>query len=553
MKNCKNIRLISFLAITFMLFCITSCDNGAKIKRKFKSDSSIVINFKKDIGIVKKKLFGNNFVGGDPVSCKFMNKRYYGHMDYGEGIWNPKQKVPVKEVVDLAKKAGITIVRFPGGCLTHHYNWKATIGKNRKHFLYGIDEFLKTCEEIGAEAIITVSYFTGNEQDAADLVEYLNGQDDGKHKWAKERAKNGHKEPYDVKYFEIGNEVWHGDHQKIKKVLPEEYARRYLKYYDKMKAVDPSIQIGCILYTRKWNRKVLEKIGRKVDFGIIHTYPAPRVNPSKFVKMTAKEIFKITFITPVAFDEYYFRDVLTLLKKKSGRDIPLAITEYNGGFVQERPVPYRHCLGTALLNAEMLRIFMKPEYNILMANYWNFVNEYWGMVESESSFIKHDYKKPIHYIKRPNYYIYELYNNHFGDVLLDADVTCGFYTISKKEYKPIEKYARRFIGKGVKRDVRSLPYLSVNASRNKNGSEIYLMVINRNMNKNITSTIELKNFVPAQEGDAWILNGPEIDATNEKIHDNVSVIHKKVEINGSSFKFTFEAHSLTAIEIKEKN
>ena len=69
-----------------------------------------------------------------------------------------------------------------------------------------------------------------------------------------------------------------------------------------------------------------------------------------------------------------------LIKEKSGKDLSLAITEYNGWFVQEEPVPYRHCLGTALLNAEILRIFMKPEHKVLMANYWNFVNEYWGMV-----------------------------------------------------------------------------------------------------------------------------------------------------------------------------
>ena len=66
--------------------------------------------------------------------------------------------------------------------------------QEEKAFLYGIDEFLKTCEEVGAEPVITVSYFTGDEQDAADLVEYLKGR---------------------VKYLEIGNEVWHGDHRNM--------------------------------------------------------------------------------------------------------------------------------------------------------------------------------------------------------------------------------------------------------------------------------------------------------------------------------------------------
>jgi len=397
------------MAILFSFNCI-SCTDETNIAENSDGKNKIVTDFRNDIGDVNKKLFGNNFVGYDPVPCKFRDKAYYGHSDYGEGIWNPGEDKSVKEVVNLAKEAGITIVRFPGGCGTHHYNWKAAVGKKRGHFLYGIDEFLKTCAEIGAEPVMTVSYFTGNEQDAADLVEYLNSPNDknnpnGGMDWAAQRAENGHPLPYEVRYFEVGNEVWHGDHQNIKKVLPEEYAKRYLQYYERMKAVDPSIKIGCILHTQDWNLKVLETVKEKIDFGIVHTYPSPEVSSSELAKMSAKDIFRITFINLMALDKCFFQDVLTLLKKKSGRDIPIAITEYNGGFVQEHPIPYRHCLGTALLNAEMLRIFMKPEHNILMANYWDFVNEYWGMVANGFYGNYKTLNKPYH--KRPNYYVYK--------------------------------------------------------------------------------------------------------------------------------------------------
>ena len=59
----------------------------------------------------------------------------------------------------------------------------------------------------------------------------------------------------------------------------------------------------------------------------------------------------------------------------------MAIPEYNGHFVQEKPVPYRQSLANALRNAEHLRIMMKPENRILMANFWQFANEYRGMVQ----------------------------------------------------------------------------------------------------------------------------------------------------------------------------
>ena len=677
----------------------------------YSKDNVITIYYNKEAGLINKKIFGNNFIGYEPSTFENRTKEYYGYSDYGSGIWDLKRNKSVKEVIDLAKNIGLSIIRFPGGGGTHHYNWKNTIGKKRKHFLYGIDEFLKTIEEIGAEPVITVSYFTGNEQDAADLVEYLNAPCDGRHPWADKRAENGHPEPYGVKHFEFGNEVWHGNHRDIKKVLSEEYAHRYLKYYKAMKAVDPSIKIGVVLKNPGWNRRVLETVRDRLDFGIIHTYPKPPVWRKQLKQMQPGEIFSISLAMPILKDETDFQQTLKLLKEKSGRVVPLAITEYNGGFRQEKPVPYRHSLGTALINAELLRIFMKPEYKILVANYWQFSNSYWGMIKSEDDFMTHDYQKPINYIKRPNYYVYELYGKHFGDILIDTDVKSDTYdigvypsfmtgfikrvgarygTIIKKNllnekwkiknfpgvyaveknrvleinFKEPKKFnyfhsikrvkvhpytyyrlsgyirteglvdkegvclevqdgkgwtkthssaatekimgttdwqyvdviyktlsdaesvnviARRIgnegplRGKAFFKDVRlekylppdtRIPYLSVNASKSENGDKVYLMVINKNMDEAITSLIELKDFLPSKKvvttfssirvnsdslrANAWILNGPTVDATNEKKADNVKVIHKEFEIKNNPFEFTFEPHSLTAIEIERE-
>jgi len=515
------------------------------------ADNLITVWYDKEIGDVNKRVFGNNIIAYDPMTYEDWAKEYYGYSDYGAGIWMPQSRKTVKEVVNLAREAGISVLRFPGGCGTHHYNWKNTIGKKRKHFLYGIDEFLKTCEEIGAEPIITLSYFTGDEQDAADLVEYLNAPHDGSNRngsidWAAERAKNGHPKPYQVKYFEVGNEVWHGDHRNIKAVLPGEYGRRYLKYYEAMKRIDPAIEIGTILRKQDWNREVLEIIQDKIDFAVIHTYPAPAYG-SILGKMPPPEIFSTALAIPMLQVEYNYQEILKLLREKSNKDVPLAITEYNGKFLQENPVPYRHCLGTALLNAELLRIFLKPENRILMANYWNFNNGYTGMIKSKDDFMKHNYQKPIEYVKRPNYYVYELYHKHFGDKLLDVAVSSESYIINPM--KLYNKELREFYAMLYNFNIR-VPYLSVNASKDKNDSKLYIMVINRDLDKSITSKIVLQDFLPAEKASAWILNGPGIDATNEKHPLNVRVKQANLQLRDASFEFTFEPHSLTALEIE---
>lgn len=275
--------LLTMKTITVLVFFLLNSTTSIFV---FADDNKIIVYSNQEIGETNKNIFGNNLLGYEGIPS-----------NSGYGIWNWRRNEPVQGVVNLAKEAGISILRFPGGCGSHDYNWKNTVGLKRNHFLYGMDEFLKTCEKVGAEAIITLSYFTGNEHDDADLVEYLNSPNNGSNPnggidWAKKRAYNGHPSPYKINYFEIGNEIYHGNHRGIKEVLPEEYARRYLKYYDAMKAVDPSIKIGVVLdpqYIPNCTRRVLEIIKDKLDFGIIHSYPSPvaMTNQDKLGKMDA--------------------------------------------------------------------------------------------------------------------------------------------------------------------------------------------------------------------------------------------------------------------------
>lgn len=518
----------------------------------FAENNIIKIFAGKDVSEINKKVFGNNLLGYD-TSLRYKNLRkkpYYGHADYGTGIWNPEAKETVSEVVELAKDAGISIVRF---ATENDYHWKETIGNGRRHFLYGIDEFMKTIEEIGAEPLLTISYFTGDEQDAADLVEYLNAPSDGEHQWADKRAANGHPEPYGVKYFEFSNEAWKG-----KRESPDKYAERYLMYQKAMKKVDPSIQLGASFYkwlSNWWDSNILKLAGSEIDFIVKHTYPPHDAGVYNLYKKTNKnDLFSAVLGSIHMNTEQYFPTALKRIKMITGRDdIYFAVNEYNGGFVQEKPVPYRHSLGAALVNAELLRVYMKAENKILMANNWHFINGYFGMIRSETNFMKHNYEKQIHYVKRPNYYVYELYNKHFGDILIDYKIKSTKYDIRKYRF-----FMKRFLKK-VEQEKGSvietnlfdtqIPNLSVNASRNIKGDKLYLMVVNKNMNEAEETIIELNDFNPSGNIKVWTLNGPSVEATNEKNKDNVYVSNKEYIFNGNSFKFLFEPHSLTAIEI----
>ncbi len=214
-----------------------------------------------------------------------------------------------KSAVETGKYVAPGVIRWPGGCFASFYNWREGVGKNRRpSYSYfwggyqyndvGTDELAAYAEELGAESMICVNVyhpfkryfeyvppesldgdpddrsltgalhdrdlpeFTDKEKGAAEAaawVEYCNGGPDTE--GGRARAANGHPEPYNVKYWEMDNEIhrWY---------RPDEYAGACSLYSKAMKAVDPSIKIGLISYCygEAALPGMLEICGRDVDF-----------------------------------------------------------------------------------------------------------------------------------------------------------------------------------------------------------------------------------------------------------------------------------------------
>lgn len=378
--------------------------------------ASVTLFADKPVGKANRWVFGNNMLGYQKGGWPHAEPIYH---DRGAGIWDPERRRPVPEMIALAKNIGLSVARYPGGCGVHLFDWKKTVGPlgERPEQLFGLPEFLQCCEAMGAVPLITLADYHGTAQDAADMVEYLNAPADARHPWAQMRAKDGRRQPWNVVWFEYGNETEHGDHVS-RRMSPHEYAENYLRYRRAMKAVDHRIKLGAVVATgfpnlSEWARPVLERIGKEVDFVIHHSY-IPQYSREDGVP-SAEELFALAFASPDQIQAYY-DDLRRLLRETTGRDnVPIAVTEFNGHFVQEKPVPYRHTLGNALLNAEMLRVFLNPKNRIVMANFWQFCNEYWGMVKGYA----HLGEKLV---KRPQYYPFELYHHYFGEELIEVQV-----------------------------------------------------------------------------------------------------------------------------------
>ncbi|HVT27243.1 MAG TPA: hypothetical protein VHE81_04425, partial [Lacipirellulaceae bacterium] len=199
------------------------------------------------------------------------------------------------DTLALLKQLHGTIYRWPGGNFVSGYDWRDGIGPRdrrptRKNPAWsgidsndvGLDEFLDLCHQIDAEPLIAVNTGFGDDYSAAQEVEYTNGSKvtiGGS--W---RVKYGHAEPYAVKYWCVGNEMW-GPWQ-LGHMEFNQYALKHERFVRAMRKVDPDILLvgsgdlgtkvtlndGKEKHEMSWSEGLLRRCGDAMDFISEHFY-----------------------------------------------------------------------------------------------------------------------------------------------------------------------------------------------------------------------------------------------------------------------------------------
>ena len=173
-----------------------------------------------------------------------------------------------------------TFMRFPGGCFVegqespdNAFRWKRTIGpieerEGHKNVNWGyrttdgigFHEYLQLSEDLGAKPlyVVNVGIWHGGctpydqiedwIQECLDALEYANG--DVSTKDGKMRAENGHPEPFNLEYIEIGNENYNFN-MNDNSDQSDHYPERYIQFYDAIKAKYPNVK--CIGNVESWS------------------------------------------------------------------------------------------------------------------------------------------------------------------------------------------------------------------------------------------------------------------------------------------------------------
>jgi len=301
---------------------------------------------------------------GSPVNIsintdtiRFINPGLYGN---NAAIWDGDAGLLNNTMKERMKKVNISILRFPGGSSSDHYHWDNNYpsyaisqgwnvfgGLNANNWAVDTYEFLTMCEELGIpDKMFTAnhgfcyydnaydgpkaSYISNAAQLAADWVEYCNAPNDGSNPnggidWAAQRAADGHLEPFNVKYWEVGNEVF-GSWEVGYETDGAEYGKHFKAFYDAMKTVDTNIYIGMVINPDDWNwsRDALSYPGvaSRVDYLIPHSYFLWVADP--WDKSSEEVLASYTMLDNI------YNTINSLIQNYTVRtDIAIAMTEYN--------------------------------------------------------------------------------------------------------------------------------------------------------------------------------------------------------------------------------
>ncbi len=208
-----------------------------------QAESHIEVLVDEPVGTIAPEVYGH--------FTEHLGSVIYDGIYVGEGSKIPNQHGLRTALIEKMKAIHAPMVRWPGGCFADSYDWRDGIGPKdkrprRTNFWtdafpeaerkknipqvyesneFGTDDFVRFCKLSGAEPYIAGNVRSLTPLDFDHWVEYCNSPR-GTTTLAEVRAAAGEAEPYNVRYWGVGNESWGcgGNFD------PEDYATEFKRY-----------------------------------------------------------------------------------------------------------------------------------------------------------------------------------------------------------------------------------------------------------------------------------------------------------------------------------
>ena len=254
----------------------------------------IFVNVNRSVGTINPNIYGQ--------FSEHLGRCIYQGIYVGQASDIPNTNGMRNDVVSALKALHVPVLRWPGGCFADTYHWRDGIGpkENRKTIVntnwggvtednsFGTHEFMELCRQIGCEAYFSGNVGSGTVQEFSDWVEYCNMG--GISPMASERRANGQDEPFNVKYWGIGNEAW-GCGGSMRAEYYADLCRQYSTYLRNYSPEHKIFKIasGANVADYHWTKTVMERAGagcprgteHQPDGGRLYRHPAA-VQRSRF-------------------------------------------------------------------------------------------------------------------------------------------------------------------------------------------------------------------------------------------------------------------------------
>lgn len=409
-----------------------------------------------------------------------INKNIYGHFSEHlgtciyEGIYvGENSEIPNIngyriDVIEAFKELKVPVLRWPGGCFADTYHWKDGIGpkESRPSMVnvhwggvtednsFGTHEFLDFCELIGTEPYLSINVGSGTVQEAAEWVEYVTSSNESP--MTELRKQNGREDPWNVKFWGIGNETWGcgGD------MRPEYYADIYRHFAGYVRGHEfQRLAVGPSADDYNWTEKLMDVLKDKqqlVQAISLHYYTLPTGNwGDKGPSINFKEDqWFSTFKNTLKIEEFIQKHLAIMDKYDPRGRVKLAVDEWgtwydplpgtNPGFLQQQ-----NSVRDALVAGVNLNIFNNYAGRISMANIAQIVNVLQAVILTNGAEM----------VKTPTYYVFKMFNVHQDATLVPTLLSSEMYEYNGQKLPAITSSA------SVKNGVTSITLTNINPNK----------------------------------------------------------------------------------------
>ncbi len=478
-----------------------------------------------------------------------INKNIYGHFAEHlgrciyEGIWVGKDSsVPNRngiriDVIEALREMKIPVLRWPGGCFADDYHWMEGIGpyENRPSMInthwggvtennhFGTHEFLEFCELIGAEPYISGNLGSGTVREMQQWVEYITS--DGISPMTNLRKENGREQPWNLKYFAVGNENWGCGGQ----MRPEYYADEYRRYATYLRNFGENklykVACGANADDYNWTEVLMKNAGKYMDGLSLHYYTMPldwSLPKGSAVDFGEKEWFSILQMT-LFMEELIEKNIAIMDKYDENKRVGLIVDEW-GAWYQVEPgtnpgfLYQQNTLRDAIVAGINLNLFNNHCDRVQMANIAQMINVLQSVILTEGDKM----------ILTPTYYIFKMFSVHQNAQLLETNLEESYYHYGEEK----------------------INQLSVSSSMDSEGN-IHISICNLDPNNEAEISCEL---IGSSKGNisGSILTSAEMNARNtfEKPDAIVETVFSNMKLENSQIYACIPPKSVVVLRIE---